>query len=410
MKEDKDYEFIVESDKNLVARFKRKTAKIEIEMNDSTMGAVLGNGEYQLDEKVTLTAKPKENYEFVGWFNPNDKKISSQLELEIIVDSNKKILAKFKNDLNRDNISKHIKSISDYRLLEIGTRDELINLIDISIDLLDKKIIDVMVYDLIDNRNQNTFIKDYEDYMQYYFGENSHTDFNKLLYDAREKAKKDYPNKFDDKFDLYHNQKSLILDYIDNERFKKQLSKYYTHYFGLKATEGGYIREIDYAQIKEEYGEYLSDEFNKYLDLKVEEIMNRLRIEVYVILTPDELATRMIQYESFLKTADNMSLKEDIKESYMECLSVLLKPRYIISYLNEYHQATYEYRMALDRLMKNDTAEVTSLAASKMFKFVYSKEDFILRSYSDDSEIKKNYENILSDIKPLINEKYFSSN
>lgn len=362
-------------------------------------------------ENVIIDGTPI--FKNVKW-NTSDNKIEFECYSHFYETANSKestlFKGKFSYNLNSKEISRIIKNIEDYESISVETRAELINLIDSSIQVVEEVIADVMIYDLVNKNNRNTFIEDYDKYMEYYFGQMSHTDFDKLLYSTRKKAKADNLSKFDDKYDLYDSQKRLILDYMDNKTFKERLSRYYDHYYGFKSTEGGYIKQIDYIEVKEDYGKYLSDEFNKYLDLKVEEIINRLRFEVYVLLTPDELATRMIKYESFLKTADNKSLKKDIKESYMECLSVLLKPRHIISYLNEYHQATYEYRMALDRLMKNDTAEVTRIAASKMFEFVYSKEDFILRSYSDDSEIKNNYEDILSNVQSLLNEKYFTSN
>jgi len=317
---------------------------------------------------------------------------------------------KFRYNLNDNELMNVINNLEDYKSISIDSREELINIIDSSISDVDVKTADAMVYDLINKNNNKTHIEDYDEYFEHYFGEISPMELTDTIYSAIKEAEKEYPNTFDKKNKLYDNDKRIMLDYIENEKIKEKITRYFNHYYGFRGSDPTFMRKIDFIEVKNKFGKCLSNEFNEYLDLKIEGLLNELRFEVYILLSPEELATRMIKYESFLKTAENVSLKKDIKERYMGCLYVLLNPEHIISYLNEYHQATFDYRMALDQLIKNNTAEVTSMAAKRMFDFVYSKEDFILRSYSDDSEMEKNSDEIISDVERLLHEKYFKSN
>lgn len=95
IEEDENYEFKIEEDVNLVARFKKKKLNLEIENNNKDMGLVKGEGEYLINEKATLSATPKDNHKFIGWFNNNNELISEQETFKLLINSNTKVIAKF---------------------------------------------------------------------------------------------------------------------------------------------------------------------------------------------------------------------------------------------------------------------------------------------------------------------------
>lgn len=92
---DKKYTFFINSDENLVAKFKKESISIETEVNDPKMGSVEGKGEYLIDEEVLLRAEPKENTQFVGWFNVSDELLSGKSDYKVTAGSNKTYFAKF---------------------------------------------------------------------------------------------------------------------------------------------------------------------------------------------------------------------------------------------------------------------------------------------------------------------------
>jgi len=72
-----------------------KTITIETQIVPENSGQVIGEGEYEVGSTIDLKAIPNKEYEFIGWFDSADQKLSSENELEVNIDSNKKYLAKF---------------------------------------------------------------------------------------------------------------------------------------------------------------------------------------------------------------------------------------------------------------------------------------------------------------------------
>lgn len=108
IEQDKNYEFKIEEDVNLVARFKKKKFNLEIENNNKDMGLVKGEGEYLINEKATLSATPNDNHKFIGWFNTNNELISEKEIFKLLINSNTKVVAKFKPMMFNITLDKNI--------------------------------------------------------------------------------------------------------------------------------------------------------------------------------------------------------------------------------------------------------------------------------------------------------------
>ncbi|MGM0379242.1 MAG: InlB B-repeat-containing protein, partial [Bacillota bacterium] len=335
---------------------------------------------FDLIKDKTLYKKENAIFKNVKWQNENN----IEFELYLKQDANEKLIKKgrFIYDIEKNKIKRVIEKLKDYESISIDSKTELISIINSSIKNVDEKIADIMISDIV-NR-----VVDHSDFDNY-FNDISQIELNNQINKSINKLKEKYPKKYNYKNKgIYDNKKKLVLKYIQNENVKEKMKKYFEDYYGFKLTDGGYSKEIDYIEIKNNYGKYLSKDFNKYLNLKINEILNPLGIDGVILLSPEELGKILINYEMFLKNSDNNKLKKDIKENYLNSLSPLLYPRRINSYLNKHYQATYDYRMVLDKLMKNNTIKVTSMAAKEMYDFVYSKNDFILRSDSDNSDLQ----------------------
>jgi hypothetical protein len=108
IEEDNNYEFNIEKDENLVARFKKKKFNLEIENNNKNMGLVKGEGEYLIKEKAILSATPNANHKFIGWFNTNDELISDQEIFQLSINTNTKVIAKFEPIIFNITLDKNI--------------------------------------------------------------------------------------------------------------------------------------------------------------------------------------------------------------------------------------------------------------------------------------------------------------
>jgi hypothetical protein len=71
---------------------------------EASKGITFGGGLYLKGNAALLTAVPNESYLFDGWYE-NDKKVSSDMEYKIIVQSEKNFVAKFVQDDSTPTVS-----------------------------------------------------------------------------------------------------------------------------------------------------------------------------------------------------------------------------------------------------------------------------------------------------------------
>lgn len=70
-----------------------QTFQIKVEVDGA--GEVIGTGEYEDGDKITLIAKPEDGHMFLGWYL-GDYYITRELEMEVLVLQNFDMLAKFR--------------------------------------------------------------------------------------------------------------------------------------------------------------------------------------------------------------------------------------------------------------------------------------------------------------------------
>ena len=97
-----EYTFVVEGSRNLVANFETIQYCTMTVIVDADKGEVFGAGEYEVGAEVTLTAVPKTDYAFVGWYK-NGIEISNEPVLMFIAEGDVVLNALF-----------DIASIKDY--------------------------------------------------------------------------------------------------------------------------------------------------------------------------------------------------------------------------------------------------------------------------------------------------------
>lgn len=93
--DEKNYNFEIEKDRNFTARFEKKKNQLKIINQNPDMGSVSGQGKYIFDEIAKVSARAKEGYKFVGWFNSEEVIITEEDQFETVVNSNIEYAAKF---------------------------------------------------------------------------------------------------------------------------------------------------------------------------------------------------------------------------------------------------------------------------------------------------------------------------
>lgn len=103
-----EYKFTADKNRDIKARFERNDY-LQLDVEKSGLGSVIGGGKYLVGEKATVQAIPSIGEEFNGWYE-GEKKVSSKMEYEFEVKKNIILTAKFgnletlKGDINSDGI------------------------------------------------------------------------------------------------------------------------------------------------------------------------------------------------------------------------------------------------------------------------------------------------------------------
>ncbi len=108
------YTFTVNKNRNLVANFERAKYNIILSANNVSNGTVVGNGTYNCDTIITITAMPLSCYNFANW-TENGTIVSSNVNYTFRVTSNRNLVANFikkqylislsSNDINKGTVT-----------------------------------------------------------------------------------------------------------------------------------------------------------------------------------------------------------------------------------------------------------------------------------------------------------------
>lgn len=92
---DANYNFVIgDSDVHLIAKFSANNNAVILQC-DSEKGSVVGSGEYEYGDLVTITATPNEGYYFIGWYEGDSHKSSSANYTFVMINNGVNYTAKF---------------------------------------------------------------------------------------------------------------------------------------------------------------------------------------------------------------------------------------------------------------------------------------------------------------------------
>lgn len=85
----------ITKDCKLVAKWEATEHNVKLINTNSDYGTISGEGIYNFDSSVTINACPKKGYNFIGWFDENDKLISDKSSYTFIMENDVKLSAKW---------------------------------------------------------------------------------------------------------------------------------------------------------------------------------------------------------------------------------------------------------------------------------------------------------------------------
>lgn len=94
-----EFTYSLEEDRTFIARFNKKyTVALSADPESGGSVSQSGGGEYMLDDSVTVTAQPNENYTFLGWFDATStaaEPISTDAAYTFNIQNDMQLVAKF---------------------------------------------------------------------------------------------------------------------------------------------------------------------------------------------------------------------------------------------------------------------------------------------------------------------------
>jgi len=91
------YTYTVTASKNLIAKFKQRTYALTLQSDPADIGAELtGGGDYPYNTQVTITAKPVDDYTFLGWYDGDTKETDEMSFTYTTTKTPKTFTAKYK--------------------------------------------------------------------------------------------------------------------------------------------------------------------------------------------------------------------------------------------------------------------------------------------------------------------------
>ena len=242
---------------------------------------------------------------------------------------------------------KTIESIQKYSFENI---DELLDIINNYIYVADEELSEQMIIDLISVLRSNK-MKDYDNF----------------------KRNGEYTN-------------NLFNYYIKDNQI------YYADHF------------VDYNAIKENYGVYLSEEFNRYLAYAYESKNNPWYFDAVISIPIEELANRLLKYEDFVNNHQNFPLVSTLYDELFNITKVFIYPYsgnmsgIFIKWNNQPNEELLEaYQVILD---SNLNAPIAKEAIGKIVNALNksddnSFDDFDLNELGDETilKMKETYNN-----------------
>lgn len=158
----------------------------------------------------------------------------------------------------------------------------------------------------------------------------------------------------------YNYEDLLLLQNIKEEDIKNVLQDAFSSGIKLSASEGMYYPEIDYGKILEDFGGHASDKVAGYLEIMAAESNNHFASDAALIISPDELADRIVKAEKFISSNPDFELVQQVEQFHSYYLTA-----YLLG-LNNTPLFDYQTEKAKDSFVKSYENTMNSQKGTKL--------------------------------------------
>lgn len=149
------------------------------------------------------------------------------------------------------------------------------------------------------------------------------------LIEVLENGIQDYDNKIlslETKVDInkYRYQDLAQLRNIREDSIINLLQDAYSNGYKLAASEGSYYFEVDYSKILNDFGSFALDDTAGYLVIMSEEYGRHTAVDAALVISPDELANRIVRTKKFIDRYPAFTRIEQVKMFHRNYLKAYL--------------------------------------------------------------------------------------
>jgi hypothetical protein len=194
--------------------------------------------------------------------------------------------------------------------------------------------------------------------------------------------------------------KNILLDLMEDVDYRMILEDLFEKGYGIYSAEGAYYPVVDYLAYKKDFGHYVSEMSNTYLDILADVIIEPTTIEEYLALTPEALKVRAFESETFLMTYPEAPLefKKGIGRNLLTCLWKLSSPNILDGMLDEDFTVSDNLKATYDAILKERTTPIVTSTVESVTRWIQSDEDGILGSLDDMDELNGNSSEIFNNV------------
>jgi len=213
---------------------------------------------------------------------------------------------------------------------------------------------------------------------------------------------------FDGNYSIFSDKKDQLINDLEDEVIKSNLSEIFKKGQGLISSEGTYYATVDYLDLYNKYGENVSSSLSDYLDIVSIEIENPSTVEGYLAISVDELKVRSIRFEKFLMENGDVPYADEVKSLYMFSLWKIVNPSILDAQLND--DFTVNEDMIKFYNETKDLAEypVLQKSVNGILEFINSRDGGVVGSLENSNEIMTNASKLYKNAEDQIDNLYMN--
>lgn len=195
---------------------------------------------------------------------------------------------------------------------------------------------------------------------------------------------------YDGNYSIFAEKKDQLINDLDDEVLKTNLSEIFKRGQGLISAEGSYYAVVDYLDLYNTYADNVSSSLSDYLEIASIETTKPSTVEEYLAISFDELKNRSIRYEKFLMENGSAPYAGEVRLLYMTSLWKVVNPSLFDAQLND------DFTVNEDMInFYNETKDLSEYpvlqdSVNGILKFIDSREGGVVGSLQDSNDIIEN--------------------